>query len=155
MEEIPKTAPQPNPAHVSVWIALNRARVALMREVDKQLRAKGLPPLTWYDVLWSIEGRGGCARPAEIMEDLLFEPSALSHMLRRIEAAGLLRAQMVQEDKRGRVLHLTPEGRQARRAIWQIYGHALETRLAPLERLDDPEAVAQALEAVAQPRPDL
>ena len=81
-----KAAPNPDPDHVAVWIALNRSRVALMRYVDKTLRDAGLPPLTWYDVLWSIEKRGGVARPAEIIEDLLFEPSALSHMLKRIEA---------------------------------------------------------------------
>ena len=149
-----KAAPNPDPDHVAVWIALNRSRVALMRYVDKTLRDAGLPPLTWYDVLWSIEKRGGVARPAEIIEDLLFEPSALSHMLKRIEAAGLLQIRMVEEDRRGRVLHITPEGKDARIRIWQIYGAALETRLAPLGQLGDPRAVAKALEQVADPKPE-
>ncbi|MEP5631481.1 MAG: MarR family transcriptional regulator [Tateyamaria sp.] len=149
-----KTAPNPDPSHVAIWIALNRARGALMRQVDKTLRDKGLPPLTWYDVLWSIEQRGGVARPAEIIEDLLFEPSALSHMLRRIEAAGLLRASIVNEDRRGRVFQITPEGKVARTTIWQIYGAELEKHLAPLGQLFDPYAVAKALEKVADPSLD-
>ena len=106
-ESADRAGPQPDPAHVAIWIALNRSRVALMRRVDKKLREKGLPSLTWYDVLWSVEKRGGTARPSEIIEDLLFEPSALSHMLRRIEAAGLLQASVVKEDGRGRLLNIT------------------------------------------------
>lgn len=141
--------PTPDPAHVAIWIALNRSRLSLIRQVDKALRNEGLPPLTWYDVLWSVEGRGGSARPAEIVDDLLFEPSALSHMLRRIEAAGLLRVGIAKEDKRGRVLQITPEGKTARKAIWQIYGATLEERLSPLGQLADPCAVAEALEKVA------
>jgi len=145
----PNAEPNPDPAHVAIWIALNRSRAAIIRNVDKVLRCQGLPPLTWYDVLWSIEQRGGAARPAEIVDDLLFEPSALSHMLRRIEAAGLLRIGTAKEDRRGRVLTLTPEGKQARAAIWQIYGAALTERLAPLGQLAEPNVVARALEKVA------
>ena len=150
-ESAESAGPQPDPAHVAIWIVLNRARVVLMRQVDKTLREKGLPPLTWYDVLWSVENRGGAARPSEIIEDLLFEPSALSHMVRRIEAAGLLKASVVKEDGRGRVLSITPEGKVERTAIWQIYGAALEKRLAPLAQLSDPYAVAKALKDVADP----
>ena len=153
-ESADSAGPQPDPEHVDIWIALNRSRVALMRRVDKKLREKGLPPLTWYDVLWSVEKRGGAARPSEIIDDLLFEPSALSHMVRRIEAAGLLLASVVKEDGRGRVLHITPEGKEARLAIWQIYGAELEERLAPLAQLSDPSTVAKALEKVADPQLD-
>lgn len=149
-----KTAPTPDPAHISIWIALNRARLSVMRDVDKKLRTEGLPPLTWYDVLWAIEMRGGAARPAEIVEDLLFEPSALSHMTKRMEAAGLLRICIARDDKRGRVLRLTPAGAQARLAIWQIYGTALETQLRALNQLADPDAVSRALNAVVRPDPD-
>jgi DNA-binding MarR family transcriptional regulator len=149
-----KAGPNPDPAHVAIWVALNRSRVALARQVDRKLRDKNLPPLNWYDVLWSVERRGGAARPAEIIEDLLFEPSALSHMLRRIEAAGLLKASIAKEDRRGRVLHITPEGKEARNTIWQIYGAELERCLAPLEQLSDPHAVAAVLEQVADPNLD-
>ncbi len=144
-----KAAPRPNPAHVNIWVALNKARLSLMRDVDKVLRQKGLPPLTWYDVLWSIEMRGGAARPTEIRGDLLFEPSALSHMTKRMEAAGLVKTCVAEEDKRGRVLRLTQVGRSARLEIWQIYGAALETRLNPLAQIADPEGVAEALSRVA------
>lgn len=146
--------PNPDPAHVAVWIALNRARLSLVRQVDRALRSKGLPPLTWYDVLWSIEKRGGTARPTEIVDDLLFEPSALSHMIRRIETAGLLRVSQAKDDKRRRVLQITPEGQQARSAIWQIYGAFLTEQLVPLGQLADANAVAQALEAISVPQKD-
>ena len=149
-----QTAPNPDPSHVAIWIALNRSRVALMRRVDKKLRDAGLPPLTWYDVLWSVEKRGGTARPAEVIDDLLFEPSALSHMLRRIEAAGLLKVSMAKDDKRGRMLQMTSKGKEARAAIWQIYGVELEKRLAPLGALPNLIAVAEALGEISDPHLD-
>lgn len=144
--------PAPDPAHVAIWVALNRARLSLMRQVDKKLRDTGLPPLTWYDVLWAIERRGGAARPADVLEDLLFEPSALSHMSRRMEAAGLVQICVAETDRRGRVLRITEAGLQARAAIWKIYGKALETQLRPLSQLDDPAAVAAALTEVIAAR---
>lgn len=141
--------PNPDPAHVAVWIALNRARLSLMRQVDRKLREEDLPPLTWYDVLWTIEKLGGAARPAVIVDELLFEPSALSHMARRMETAGLLKTCVAKEDRRGRVLRITSKGLHARAAIWQIYGSALEARLAPLNELSDVDSVAKHLEKIA------
>ena len=73
-----------------------------------------MPPLTWYDVLWTIEKLGGAARPAVIVDELLFEPSALSHMARRMETAGLLKTCVAKEDRRGRVLRITSKGLHAR-----------------------------------------
>ncbi|MQY41133.1 MarR family transcriptional regulator [Epibacterium sp. SM1969] len=147
------TAPEPAPDrdHVAIWVALNQARLSLLRDVNKLLRDQDLPPLTWYDVLWSIEQQGGAARPAEIVKDLLFEPSALSHMAKRMAAAGLLTIDTATDDKRGRVLRLTSAGIEARRDIWKIYGKALEQRLNPLAQLSDPAAVAQALRKVSTP----
>ncbi|MGC3936487.1 MarR family winged helix-turn-helix transcriptional regulator [Roseobacter sp. EG26] len=146
--------PNPDPAHVAVWIALNRARLSLMRGVDRRLREEGLPPLTWYDVLWTIEKLGGAARPAAIVDELLFEPSALSHMARRMEAAGLLKTCVAEEDRRGRVLRITSKGLRARAAIWRIYGSALKARLAPLNELSDIDSVAKLFENIADVRFD-
>lgn len=143
------TAPTPNPAHVAVWIGLNRARLSLMRQVDRRLREEGLPPLTWYDVLWTIEKLGGAARPAVIVDELLFEPSALSHMARRMETAGLLETRVAKEDRRGRVLHITSKGLHARAAIWKIYGSMLTSHLAPLDDLSDIDAVIKLFARIA------
>ena len=154
VQPTPEPSPNPDPDHVAIWIALNRSRQVLMQHVDKKLREKSLPPLTWYDVLWCVEKRGGTARPAEVIEDLIFQPSALSHMLRRIQAAGLLKVKTLKGDRRGRVLQITPDGKAARAAIWQIYGAELEKRLAPLGTLPHPNEVAEALEKIAKPPQD-
>lgn len=148
-EDTAKTAPSPNPDHVKIWIAMNLARLSIMRKVDKTLRTNGLPPLTWYDVLWAIERNGGEVRPQEILEGLLFEPSALSHMSKRMASAGLIDICVAKEDRRGRVLRITPKGRTARAEIWMIYGAALEQELRPLGHLANPGAVAQALAEIS------
>lgn len=146
--------PNPDPSHVAIWVALNKARLSLMRQVDKKLRDADLPPLKWYDVLWAIERRGGTARPSVVVEDLLFEPSALSHMSKRMEAAGLLQICVAEDDRRGRVLRVTDKGLKARAAIWKIYGKALEVQLRPLAQLDDPASVAAALTDVVTAQPE-
>ena len=129
--------PEPDEDVQRCWMELNRIRALLVQAVDRKLRQAGLPPLTWYDILWTIEKRGGAVRPQEVRQDLIFEPSALSHMARRMEKAKLIETVTAPDDGRGKLLTLTPAGREARRQVWKIYAPMLEKHLAPLSSLQD------------------
>ena len=69
----------------NLWIAINKAQRVVFYQVNMELRQNNLPSLHWYDILWSIERRGRALRPFELEEELIFEQSNLSHLLRRIE----------------------------------------------------------------------
>jgi hypothetical protein len=43
----------------SAWTGLVRTQQFLINRVEKELRENGLPPLSWYDVLWELERAPG------------------------------------------------------------------------------------------------
>ena len=64
---------------------------AAMSRVESALKAAGLPPLAWYEVLVELERAGGCGlRPFALEEALLLPQYGLSRLLARMEAAGLV-----------------------------------------------------------------
>ena len=46
----------PSDAMMTAWARLLRARDALVAAVERDLKAAGLPPLAWYDVLLDRAG---------------------------------------------------------------------------------------------------
>ncbi|MGI9510565.1 MAG: MarR family winged helix-turn-helix transcriptional regulator, partial [Geminicoccaceae bacterium] len=81
----------PTAEETALWVAFNRAQRSIYRSMDSALKAAGLPPLRWYDVLWSLErSKEKGVRPFELEKLLIFEQSNLSRLLRRMIDAGLV-----------------------------------------------------------------
>jgi DNA-binding MarR family transcriptional regulator len=55
--------------------------------------------------------------------------SGLTRLVDRLEQAGLLAREPCEDDARGAYAVLTPEGLQALRRCWRIYGAEIETRV--------------------------
>ena len=114
------------------------------------LRAAGLPPPEWYDVLLTLE-RSGPQRPRALQIALGTEQYALSRLLDRIVRAGLVTRTPCPDDARGHTLDLTNEGKMMRAAMWPVYAHAIEDALGA--RVDDEgrAALAGLLAPLAEP----
>ena len=124
------------------WVALNLAYRSVHRDMEKALKDAGLPPLRWYDVLWELERAERGMRPFELERGLLFEQSNLSRMLRRIIDEGLVEEQAFEADGRGKVLRITPKGREVRGRMWSVYGPQIERHFGDIgERPDAGELV--------------
>ncbi|MEM7446099.1 MAG: MarR family transcriptional regulator [Pseudomonadota bacterium] len=136
--------PGPDP-EIALWVAMNRAHRSVFLAANVKLREANLPPLHWYDVLWSIERNGGSLRPLELEDLLIFEQSNLSHLLHRIEAKGLIERSEFAGDKRGRILTITEIGLTTRRKMWDIYGKILDDKLKPLCGITGRDALVCAL----------
>ncbi len=123
------------------WRALLSVSKALLEEIEKRLKAEGLAPLTWYDVLLEVEkaGQEGI-RPFELQERLLLPQYGMSRLLDRIEAACLVRRETHDADRRGQIVYLTPEGAAMRARIWPVYSRFLSERVGG--RLSGAEAIA-------------
>src|ERR687895_1017304 len=94
------------------WTRLVRAHQAAMSRVESALKAAGLPPLNWYEVLVELERAGGCGlRPFTLEEALLMPQYGLSRLLARMEAADLIVRGSCPEDGRGQMVGLTDAGR--------------------------------------------
>ena len=139
----------PAEEETALWVALNLAQRSVYGVMDAALKAEGLPPLRWYDVLWAIERAGeGGVRPFEMERSLLFEQSNLSRLLRRMTGEGLVEESVFKDDRRGKVLRITQKGRQVRKQMWQIYGPLIHKHMRALSDGYDLEDIALALSSL-------
>lgn len=137
--------PAPDESTVSLWVRLMRASTAVLDAIEGRLKAEGLPPLAWYDVLLELDRAGnGGLRPMELEERLLLPQYGTSRLLRRLEEAGLTTRAPTPEDGRGFRVTITEAGRQMRQRMWPVYAEVLQARIG--DRLSDAErAVAVTL----------
>jgi DNA-binding MarR family transcriptional regulator len=121
---------RPSPDHVAAWRALLTAHAELTERIDAALRAAGVIPLRWYDALLCLyEAPGRRLRLAELAKAALLSRSGLTRLVDRLEAAGLLTREPCEDDARGAFAVLTPEGLQALRRCWRVYGAEIESRV--------------------------
>ena len=136
-------APKPDDSLVAAWIELSRAQRRASATVEARLKEAGLPPLAWYDALWELDRAPESGlRPFELEQAMLFEQSNLSRLAERLVKAGLIERRYCAQDRRGFFLAITPQGRELRKRMWEVYAPAIEEAIG--KRLDRPEAEALA-----------
>jgi DNA-binding MarR family transcriptional regulator len=143
---------EPCQSALRAWACLNRAQQAAMGQVERALKAAGLPPLAWYEALVELERAGGCGlRPFALEEALLLPQYGLSRLLARMEAAGLVVRGSCPEDGRGQMVALTDAGRAMRRRMGPVYAGAVEEAVGARLSEADAEALAELLGRLAAP----
>ena len=121
-----------NPAVEQAWVNLVRAEQAVVAAVEAEVKAAGLPPLAWYDVLLELsrprseEG----VRQNELERRLLFSQYNLSRLIDRLEAAKYVERRPAPEDGRGQVVVATASGRKFQKQMWPVYRDAVARRVA-------------------------
>lgn len=112
------------------WARLVRAHRAVTTRIEADLKAAGLPPLVWYDVLLEL-GRAGDGRlaPAELERALLFAQYSVSRLVDRMAAQGLVRREPHPCDARRQLVAVTEDGRALRERMWPTYAAAIERHL--------------------------
>jgi DNA-binding MarR family transcriptional regulator len=132
-----------------VWVRLIRAHDKIVRKVETAVKAKGLPPIAWYDVLLELSRDGGRKlRPVELEKELLVAQYNLSRLIDRMEAAGLVERIACPNDARGQMIQLTAEGRAMQKRIWPAYRDAIEEHVAPDLPERELEQLAKLLGAI-------
>ena len=97
-----------------VWLALRRLLWGLPPAIDRQLMRDSHLSGPEYSVLATLsECPDGVLRSGTAAQELGWERSRLSHILRRMEAKGLISRTCSADDARGQDVHLTEEGRAA------------------------------------------
>lgn len=128
-----------------------RAQQIVLAAIEQDLKAAGLPPLGWYDVLLELaRAEGGRLRPYEIEQRTLLAQHNLSRLLDRMEKAGLVLREVLSEDGRGRWVIITDAGRAMQARIWNVYAPAIQRHLG--DKLDDAQAdhLAELLAALSR-----
>ena len=142
----------PSPEAVKTWGRLMRVSRQLVEKTEDALKAGGLPPLAWYDVLHELAEAGeGGLRPFELVDRILLAQYNVSRLLARLEADSLVERLAVADDGRGQTVRITPGGRDMRRRIWSIYGKAIAELMGDKLSSKELEALAALLGRLRDP----
>ena len=135
---------RPSDTAVRAWARLMTAQQLALSAIERDLKAAGLPPLAWYDVLLELERAAGPGlRPFELERAMLITQYNLSRLVVRIEQAGYVERRPCEEDGRGHRIAITDHGKALRRRMWPVYARAIESALGrhlsprQAEALDD------------------
>lgn len=130
------------------WRSLLNAHALVIGRIERDLRAEGLPPLDWYDVLWALyKSPDRRLRMGELADHVVLSRTGMTRLLDRIEAAGMLRREPVPGDRRGAYAVITRQGVELLRRMWPIYARNIrELFLAQLD--EDAAPLRAALERV-------
>lgn len=123
MPESPNKSAHPT----ATWALFLTAHTVLLDQMGQRLRAAGLPPLEWYDVLWALErAPEHRLRMYALAERVVLTRANLTRLVDRLEAANLVLRHPTEEDRRGSYAVLTPEGGALRARMWPLYCQAIE-----------------------------
>lgn len=117
---------EPSAAVQSAWARLVRAADAVRGRVEADLKAAGLPPLDWYDVLLELKRAGAPLRQGVLGERLLLARYNLSRRLDRMQADGLVERRPCPDDARVADVALTRKGAALQARMWPVYAAALQ-----------------------------
>lgn len=100
-----------DPTELAAWRGFLRAHAELVRAFDAELRERHDLPLAWYDVLVVLdEAPGRMLRMTELSASVLLTPSGITRLVDRMAAAGLVRRERCDSDRRGSFAVATAEG---------------------------------------------
>jgi DNA-binding MarR family transcriptional regulator len=126
---------------VAAWAALLRVHAALVPQLDKELQEAQRLPLTWYDVLLTLNSAPGRRmRMSELGEAAVVSRTRVSRVVDELVAAGLVCREANAVDRRSSFAVITPEGRQRLRAAASIYLSGIERHFT--RHLTDDEVAA-------------
>jgi DNA-binding MarR family transcriptional regulator len=104
------------------WAGLLHASAKLIQLMDADLAARNLLSMSWYDVLLQLKrSRDGRLRLSELADKVILSRSGLTRLIDRLEAAGYLRRETAEQDRRGAYACLLPAGDKALQKTWEIY----------------------------------
>ena len=113
------------------WVAVQYFGSGLLERVEGALKCAGHPGIEWYDVLWALE-REGPLRQRDLAEHMLLARYSASRLIDRMEAEGLVERRTCPNDGRGQMVHATEAGLALRKAMWAVYGKAIQKELSVL-----------------------
>lgn len=104
------------------WFTFIKAQQIVLEKVDKDLKDKGYPPISWYDVILELDkAQYGRLRQNGLGELILLSKYNVSRLLDRLEKQGLIRREQCVEDTRGTFAVITDRGKKLRKDMWPVY----------------------------------
>jgi DNA-binding MarR family transcriptional regulator len=138
----------PTPDELAVWRTFLECALALPDVLGAEMEGQGGLSLRWYDVLVHLEEAGGGVPMNEVATRILASKSGLTRVIDRMERAGLVRRERIEDDRRVVLVHATDEGIAALRASRRIHRDGIRRHFTAHLDADDLAALAAALDKV-------
>jgi DNA-binding MarR family transcriptional regulator len=140
-------APDPK---VEAWRAFITAHAEVVGAIERRLEEDGYLPLSSYDVLVSLsETPGHRLRMRDLARYAILSRSALTRLVDRLEAQGLLARERSGEDRRGAYAVLTDAGQRELERTWPTYGREIQRRFARHLSDDEAETIRALMSRIA------
>src|SRR5215208_8157151 len=107
-----QTLSSPSPERLRAWRLYFESALALGDVLDAESERDAGIPLRWYDALIQLEETPDGLRMNELAERILYSKSGFTRVVDRMEAAGLLRRVVPENDRRSILVVLTDQGRE-------------------------------------------
>jgi DNA-binding MarR family transcriptional regulator len=138
MNATPNRNPKLDSARSSTWRLFLTVYAKLLDRMEARLVAADLPPMEWYDVLFTLkEAPEHRLRLSDLADKVLLSRSNLTRLVDRLERAKLLRRERCPTDRRGTFAVLTEEGLLMQQRMWTVYAEAIADYFA--QHVDDTE----------------
>lgn len=137
---------------IKAWARLLRTQSVLLDRTHAALKAAGLPPLSWYDVLLELHRAGNDGlRQYEIGDHVLLPKYNLSRLIDRLESEGYVARAACPEDGRGNRVRITPAGEHLVKRMWRVYGTVIHEELENRLTAAEISTLAQVLDKLGPP----
>ena len=131
---------EPGKKALRSWRGLEKVHALVDAGLERDLKTAGLPPLIWLRALDEISRMDDGVRPFQLQDALQIEQPAVSRLLEKMTAAGVITRTECAEDRRGWRVAATQAGHATRDRMADIYAEALARHF--LEYLSDKQARA-------------
>jgi len=135
----------PDADRLEVWRAFLLAHAAISRMLTRGLHEYRGLPLTWFEILESLQSAGGQLRTMDLAERVMVHPSSLSRQIDGLVQAGfVIREKLSDDDNRAVTVTITKNGRETWRGASVVYhrivkraftNHLTETDVIALHRI--------------------
>ena len=122
------------------WRRLEKAHALVYSRIEQDLKAAGLPPLSWLRAMDEIARESDGLRPFQLQQALQIEQPAVSRLLEKLAGAGHVSRTEIIEDRRGWRVRLTETGAATQAKMATLYAAALSQHYLP--HLSDKQARA-------------
>ena len=138
-----------DPSEQRSWRALVMGTTLLMDRLDDDMRDAFDLSMVEYEILVRLSENDDRMRMARLADGLAHSRSRVTHTIKRMETAGLVRREASAEDGRGVIAVMTPEGRALLERAAPIHVQGVRDHLVDLVDPDDFAAVGRVMDIVA------
>ena len=115
-----------------LWLVMTRSHRALSRVAEQSIVAAGIG-LTDFAALEALLHKGPLTL-TEIQDKVLLASGSMTAAIDRLEKLGLVVRKSSADDRRARVVELTPEGKRVAASSFEKHARDLESLMSPLSK---------------------